>query len=385
MRIANNIMALNAHRQLLINQHNAARALAQLSSGLRINRAADDPAGLAISERMRGQIRGLRQATRNAQDAISLIQTAEGALNESHAILHRMRELAIQAANDTNTAGDRFYIQTEINQLTDELSRIGNTTEFNTMTLLDGSFSGKKFHIGANSGQNVGLTIEDMRAEALGVVAGTAVWSADAGKTSFDLDGANASIDNLVAGAYRVEVSADGAVSLRTQGGVEIGHASSASVAGDTITVTVTHADYLVEPTTSTITLAIDVVSDGGASPLYSTESGTISLYVLGQGQGISVMNQADADVATTTIDNAIQAVSSQRSTLGAMQNRLTHTVANLSTMAENLQAAESRIRDVDMAAAMMEFVRNQILGQVAMAMLAQANLSAQMVLQLLP
>src|SRR5690606_24356841 len=168
MRIVNNIMAMNAHRQLMINQGGAAKAIEKLSSGLRINRAGDDAAGLAISEKMRGQIRGLNQAIRNAQDGISLIQTAEGALQETHAILQRMRELAVQAANDTYTEEDRAEIQKEIDQLAAELTRIAETTEFNTQNLLGGEFKGT-FHIGANAGQNITLEIEDMRAEALGV------------------------------------------------------------------------------------------------------------------------------------------------------------------------------------------------------------------------
>ncbi|MGB4378479.1 MAG: flagellin, partial [Limnochordia bacterium] len=162
MRINNNIMALNAHRQLAVNQSNAAKSMERLSSGMRINRAGDDAAGLAISEKMRGQIRGLKQAQRNAQDGISLIQTAEGALNETHAILQRMRELANQASTDTNTLTDRKEIQKEINQLLDEIDRIAKQTEFNTQNLLDGSYANKKIHIGANSEQSMEITIGAM-------------------------------------------------------------------------------------------------------------------------------------------------------------------------------------------------------------------------------
>lgn len=380
MRIANNLLAMNAHRQLMVNQNGVAKSIEKLSSGLRINRAGDDAAGLAISEKMRGQVRGLNMAAKNAQDGISLIQTAEGALQETHAILQRMRELAAQAASDTNTATDRFEIQKEINQLAEELTRIGNTTEFNTMKLLDGSFSGK-FHIGANSGQNIELSVADMRAESLKVVAESAAWSADAGTTDFDVDGSNASITNLVAGAYKVIVSDDGSVSLRDEAGNEIG--TGTGNAGDsTIDVTVSNTSYLVDATNDTITLAIDVGDDGSGDAV--TKAGTISLYVLGQGQGISVMNQSDADNAITTINNAIERVSAERAKLGAYQNRLEHTIANLGTSAENLQAAESRIRDVDMAAEMMTFTKYQILQQASTAMLAQANLAPQSVLQLL-
>ena len=169
MRINNNVMALNAHRQLGINQAGASKSMEKLSSGFRINRAGDDAAGLAISEKMRGQIRGLKQASRNAQDGISLIQTAEGALNETHAILQRMRELAVQSSTDTNTDADRLEIQKEIDQLATEITRISTDTEFNTMKLLDESYEGKKFHIGANEKQNVTIDIADMGAKNLSV------------------------------------------------------------------------------------------------------------------------------------------------------------------------------------------------------------------------
>ncbi|NLP37362.1 MAG: flagellin, partial [Firmicutes bacterium] len=168
MRINNNLMALNTHRQLGLGNTAAAKSMEKLSSGYRINRAGDDAAGLAISEKMRGQIRGLTQASRNAQDGISLIQTAEGALNETHAILQRMRELAVQSATDTNTNVDRNEIQAEIDQLAAELTRIAETTEFNTQNLLGGMFKAK-FHIGANQGQNVDLEINSMSAAALEV------------------------------------------------------------------------------------------------------------------------------------------------------------------------------------------------------------------------
>src|SRR5690554_4364463 len=167
MRINNNIMALNAHRQLGTNQANASKSMEKLSSGFRINRAGDDAAGLAISEKMRGQIKGLNQSVRNAQDGISLIQTAEGALNETHSILNRMRELAVQSANDTNTNSDRIEIQKEMDQLSTEITRIGDDTQFNTKELLDGSLSNIKFHIGANESQNLQLTVNDMRSDAL--------------------------------------------------------------------------------------------------------------------------------------------------------------------------------------------------------------------------
>jgi len=269
MRINNNIMALNAHRQLAINQANSSKSMEKLSSGFRINRAGDDAAGLAISEKMRGQIRGLKQASRNAQDGISLIQTAEGALNESHAILQRMRELAVQSATDTNTDDDRAELQKEVDALIEELDRIGKDTEFNTQALLDGTFKDKVIHIGANEGQTLEISIEDMTASGLGV-------------------------------------------------------------------------------------------------------------------DKVDISDQTGADEAIATIDAAINTLSGERSSLGALQNRLEHTISNLNNAAENLQAAESRIRDVDMAEEIMAFTKNNILQQAATAMLAQANMAPQSVLQLL-
>ncbi|SEM32853.1 flagellin [Paenisporosarcina quisquiliarum] len=275
MRIQHNISALNTHRNLTANQSQSSKNLEKLSSGYKINRAGDDAAGLAISEKMRGQIRGLDMASKNAQDSISLIQTAEGALNETHAILQRMRELAVQSSNDTNVTTDRTALQQEVNALSEEITRIANNTEFNTQKLLSGGFSGKTFHIGANAGQSIDLSIDSMTASSLNV-AGTAA------------------------------------------------------------------------------------------------------------GTGISISSQTSADTAITTINTAIATVSTERSKLGAVQNRLEHTINNLGATSENLTAAESRIRDVDMAKEMMAFTKNNILTQAAQSMLAQANQQPQGVLQLL-
>ena len=193
MIINHNMNALNAHRQMVGNTNAAGKSMEKLSSGLRINRAGDDAAGLAISEKMRGQIRGLEQAQRNSQDGISLIQTAEGALNETQSILQRMRELAVQADNGTTTLDDKKEIQKEINELIDEIDRIGNQTEFNTMTLMDGRYStdGVKFHIGANNGQNIQLKINDMRSGAIGTDAETGITSNASVTTDYTDTGAS--------------------------------------------------------------------------------------------------------------------------------------------------------------------------------------------------
>ncbi|NFJ07592.1 flagellin [Clostridium botulinum] len=278
MIINHNLNAMNAHRQMGINTGNNGKAIEKLSSGLRINRAGDDAAGLAISEKMRGQIRGLNQASRNSQDAISLIQTAEGALNETHSILQRMRELTVQAANDTNVGVDKNNLDKEVKELQKEINRISSQTQFNTKNLLNGDVAGAgkelTFQIGANSGQTIQLAISAMSVGALGVASDK----------------------------------------------VTIGSAKKASE----------------------ITKMIE------------------------------------------TIDKAINTVSGERAKLVANQNRLEHTIANLDNSAENLQAAESRIRDVDMAKEMMNFTKTNILTQAAQAMLAQANQAPQGVLQLL-
>lgn len=347
MRINHNIAALNTYRQLSNNNVSTQKSLEKLSSGLRINRAGDDAAGLAISEKMRGQIRGLEMASKNSQDGISLIQTAEGALNEVHSILQRMRELAVQAANDTNTNKDRFELQKEANQLTEEITRIGNNTEFNTMKLLDGSLT-SVFHIGANEGQNLSLEIGDMRAEALNVVATSAVMT-------YDITGTNATtitptnLNNLKGGAYTTEVAADGTVTLKDEAGNTVASGALAD-AGTSVTLNITNANYLVDGTTQ-VDLTIDI-SDTDSSTAVATVAGTISMNVLEKGKGISIMTQTDASSAITKIQTALDRVSSERSELGAVQNRLEHTINNLGTASENLTAAESRIRDVDYALA---------------------------------
>jgi flagellin len=269
MVVQHNMQAMNANRQLGITTGNQAKSTEKLSSGFRINRAADDAAGLSISEKMRSQIRGLNKASDNAEDGISLVQTAEGALNEVHSMLQRMNELSTQAANDTNTATDRTAIKAELDQLTSEINRVSSTTQFNTMNLLDGNFTGKLLQVGALSGQTIGISIGSMSAATLGVNA-------------------------------------------------------------------------------------------------------------------LDVTTNANAGASMSKVQKAIESVSTQRSSLGAIQNRLEHTVANLDTTSENTSASESRIRDTDMAEEMVEYSKNNILAQAGQSMLAQANQSTQGVLSLL-
>jgi len=407
MRINNNIMALNAHRQLAANQANSSKSMEKLSSGFRINRAGDDAAGLAISEKMRGQIRGLKQAARNAQDGISLIQTAEGALNEIHAILQRMRELAVQASTDTNTEVDRGEIQKEIDQLAAEITRIADTTEFNTQTLLDGNFKAK-FHIGANQGQNVDLKIDPMDAQSLNVhgeIYELTDPRADDGVLAKFMDGVE--VFSRTGDKVKIEVTAtDDATAAeiaKTTAKVEYDETSGiytitvtlAQEAGDGTNpgaVKATHRDVLkaLQNVGGEAGLFFTVTDDFEGSKKATAEAVAADFTddVWGTPRtdiaGINVSSQKMADAAITTINDALETVSAQRSELGAMQNRLEHTIANLGTSAENLQAAESRIRDLDMAEEIMAFTKNNILQQAATAMLAQANMAPQSVLQLL-
>ena len=269
MVVQHNLSAMNTNRQMGVVSSSLQKSTEKLSSGYKINRAGDDAAGLSISEKMRSQIRGLNKASSNAQDGISLIQVAEGALNETHSILQRMNELATQAANDTNTSVDRTAIKNEMDQLTSEINRIQSTTQFNTMNLLDGSFSSKNLQVGALSGQTIKISVTKMSASNIGV-------------------------------------------------------------------------------------------------------------------SGLSVSSNVKAGEAMSKIQLAIQSVSSQRSKLGAIQNRLEHTINNLNTTSENTSAAESRIRDTDMASEMVEYSKNNILQQAGQSMLAQANQANQGVLSLL-
>ena len=404
--------AANANRMLGSVVTNQSKSTEKLSSGYRINRAADDAAGLSISEKMRGQIRGLNQASTNAQDGISLIQTAEGALNETHSILQRMRELSVQAANGTETLDDREAIQSEMDQLQDEINRISETTEFNTMKLLDGTFS-SSFQIGANASQIMKVSIGNMDTASLGLTSGTVLPDAkaavglkdgtytigDDGKDVLDEKG------NLVG-----QVAADGKITLGDNATViDLAHAvtkgSTIAVKDEKATITIKPADdakaiasgdYKVSG--ENLFLGDKVVGKvtGNAAATAEINGATVDLTKYGLADAdvadgktftIKGVNVSDADKAsnsTTTIDAAIKTVSKQRSSLGAIQNRLEHTISNLDTSAENLQTAESRIRDVDMAEEMVNFTKNSILQQAAQSMLAQANQSNQGVLSLL-
>lgn len=373
MRINNNMLAINTHRQLGISNTAGAKSMEKLSSGFRINRAGDDAAGLAISEKMRGQIRGLTQASRNAQDGISLIQTTEGALNETHAILQRMRELAVQSSTDTNTGVDRSNLQDEIDQLSEEITRIATTTQFNTMNLLDGSFEGKKFHIGANEGQDVTIKVNDMAAKALKV---------DGNEYTL------ASISGLEV------VGRDKAIKIAAVSGKTSGIATSAKISGDVYVVTLgTDNNKAIKTTAGEVKSALESLGltvnyaegkSGGTAVTKAVAAKSLGSGTVVSGKGINISSQSAASKSITIVNSALETVSKERSKLGAIQNRLEHTIKNLDTSAENLQASESRIRDVDMAKEMMEQTKQNILQQASTAMLAQANQAPQTVLQLL-
>ena len=389
MIINHNMNALNAHRNMGVNNTAAGKSMEKLSSGLRINRAGDDAAGLAISEKMRGQIRGLTQASRNSADGISMIQTAEGALNETTNILQRMRELAVQASNDTNTTNDRNEIQKEIDALTQEVDRIANNTEFNTQKLLNGNKSGV-------GGDTVNKEVEESK-----------------GKFKIELKTALVQGDKITIDGKTYEVSQqDGANpdTLKTSLNREF---SQYEFTFDNNNKTIKMQQRVGEdkekinielngkPIKSTVekvgvTARDEEISEGKAkvqvgansNQSMSIEIGDMRAKALNivdeRGISLSVLSAENANKAITAFDAALNEVSSQRANLGAVQNRLEYTISNLDNTAENLTSAESTLRDVDMAKEMMEYSKNNILNQAAQAMISQANQQPQNVLQLL-
>ena len=371
MRIQHNISALNTHRNLAFNNAQASKNLEKLSSGYKINRAGDDAAGLAISEKMRGQIRGLDMAQKNSQDGISLIQTAEGALHETHAILQRMRELAVQSSNDTNmNVTDREAMQSEVNALVEEIDSIASRTEFNTQKLIDGSFQDKKFHIGANEKQNINIKIAGMDAKSIGLTKSEDITKA-AEKTTETLKalGFGSGATGFKASGQEIDGElylADDKGNLYHSSNFEVGTKSGAALKTIKLKEGVTEK------------LALKTVNASGKLETATKDSsGKVDV-------ALSLNNQGAANNAIKTINDALNVVSTQRADLGAIQNRLEHTINNLGASSENLTAAESRIRDTDMAKEMMGFTKNNILMQAAQSMLAQANQQPQGVLQLL-
>ena len=374
MIINHNLNAMNAHRQLGFNTLNAGKSMEKLSSGLRINRAGDDAAGLAISEKMRGQIRGLEQASRNAQDGISLIQTAEGGMNEIHSILQRMRELAVQSANDTNVVDDRSALNGELLQLKSEIDRIANQTQFNTKNLLSGDVS-----TALNKDTAKSTLLKNGAFESIsfsGLTEGTWILTAQTETDhSYTLsDGTNTLISNIPTAGVA------GTITFGGPNGQTVSINVNNSYANDAFN------DLQFEVTASE-SLTLQIGANAGQNLTVSIDDMRITAGTTAEMAalvGTTIETQSNANTAISVIDSAITKVSTARASLGAYQNRLEHTIANLGTTSENLTAAESRIRDVDMAKEMMSFSKNNILAQAAQAMLAQANQQPQGVLQLL-
>ena len=371
MRINTNVMALNAQNKLTVNQGKVEKSIQKLSSGLRINSAADDAAGLAISEKMRAQIRGLDQAESNAQDGISLLQTAEGALQQTTDILQRMRELVIKAQNTgVLTDDDRTSISNELSTLRDEIDRISTSTTFNGKKLLDGSM--------AATAEKTDLA-GAIRVDGSNAVDGeyTIAWDDTAKTLKATVDGKEYVADQVFDGASITGRVTFSEIKLNVDFG-ENAFKKDATDIGGTVTVTNSEkkADFKIGANTDAEDLLSFGMSDMSSKGLNRTQGD--------EKFSIDISDRASSDTTLKAIDYAIDIVSSQRATIGTMQNRMEYAISNLSTTSENLSAAESRIRDVDMAEEMVSYTKNSILNQSAMAMLAQANQQPQTILSLL-
>lgn len=383
MIINHNIGAMNTYRQMNVNQNAASSSMEKLSSGLRINKAADDAAGLSISEKMRGQIRGLDQASRNAQDGISLIQTAEGALSETHDILQRMRELTVQAGNGTNQSEDLEKIQQEISQLSKEMTSIGEKTQFNGKNLLDGTLGATTSNEGASvNGSDDALKILDVTGAS--IADGYQLSSTDGVSVNeFTLTSADGSLSQTIS-VTDVTTMNNGDVLDFDKLGVKFQLRDDDKAGVDLSDLSGAGGQFNVDKS------GIDIQTGANQNQKLSISVNNMKADQLGS----DTIKVSDIDVtqfATSpfdqqlgAIDEAISQVSVERSNLGAFQNRLEHTINNLNTSSENISASESRIRDVDMAKEMMNMTKENIKAQAAQAMLAQANQAPQQVLQLL-
>lgn len=373
LRINQNIEATNAYRNLSVTQNQLSKSMEKLSSGFRINRAADDAAGLAISEGLRSQVGGLTVAARNAQDGISVVQTAEGALTEVHAILQRMRDLAVQASNDSNNSDARGNIKAEADQLTAELTRIGNSTNFNGTNLLDGSAGTLNFQVGADGDANSNIAVNMSNVNVVQIAS--------------NLGSAGASFDVLTPTLVTGNLSfTNGTTDVSVAVGAAGSHTTVGSVA-DTLNNDANFSANFSASVDANNKLVVSSKTGGtvtGGTAAAAAAAGTGVGTATPVAGGLSFASHSDAQAAINTIDTQISAVSTARANLGAYQNRLEHTIANVNVAIENLSASESRIRDTDMASEMMKFTKNQILSQAGTAMLAQANSAPQGVLQLL-
>jgi flagellin len=384
-----NIAAMNAYRNLSATNSSLSKSLERLSSGFRINRAADDAAGLAISEGLRSQIGGMTQAVRNTQDGTSVVQTAEGALNETTSILQRMRDLSVQASNGGSLNSDALSsIQKEMGQLKSELTRISNTTTFNGTNLLDGTFTGKSFQVGANANETIQVSIAGgASASALGVdtvdVAAVPANATSATTVNAVANGTTHTAGTVTTstGNFTTAAAFDGLNGTLTVGGTSLDLASIKYGANDTA------AQRLVTLQTA-VTAAFGSSLTAGASGnnlvFTGADPGATATAAQVEAASVKFAQASGASAAITAIDKAITSVSAQRADLGAIQNRFDHTINNLNVAIENTTASESRIRDTDMASEMTKFTQAQVLTQAGTAMLAQANQSTQSILKLL-
>ncbi|MEV4707737.1 flagellin [Actinoplanes sp. NPDC049316] len=393
LRINQNIAAQNAYRNLSVTDSQMSKSLEKLSSGFRINRAADDAAGLSISEGLRAQVGGLKVAVRNAQDGISVAQTAEGALNEVTSILQRMRDLSVQAANGgSNDSEAKAAAQKEFGQLNDELDRIGNTTSFGKSKLLDGTFGKAQEVVGTKQDPstnalptgNLTFEITDIDGQTLAAPITVTTTGPGAGASAKDVaDSINTALKSaLKAGGYKGdEIQASATVADDGSGYTFKLDGPKAFTLTDTGGGLATIGVAAAASTTNTAANSGQFQVGANSGETMNIAIGKISANSL----GTDILDlTSDPDAAIDALDTAIQSVSDQRATLGAYQNRFEHTINNLNVSVENLSASESRIRDTDMAQEMVAFTRNQILTQAGTSMLSQANQASQNVLSLL-
>jgi flagellin-like hook-associated protein FlgL len=415
LSVNTNIAAMNAYRNLSATNDAMSKSLERLSSGYRINRAADDAAGLAISEGLRSQIGGLTQAVRNTQDGTSVVQTAEGALNETTSILQRMRDLSVQASSTGSLNDDaKASIQKEMTQLKAELTRIADTTTFNGTKLLDGKYTGV-FQVGANAGETIsvnigkaasaaGLGVDGVDVTAQGAYSNAAASGTAGGVvTSNATSGAAAKLTFYKAGTDNFDTASSGTVASYDDltGQINFGgktfDLNSVDYSGQT-SASGALAALNTAANAALGTTGKNFAADASGNLVYTTPN-NITDYTDGAGAVDDGTQSTAAQIAAATptfsgasgatdaitkIDDAINAVSSQRADLGAIQNRFEHTINNLNTAIENTTASESRIRDTDMASEMTKFTQAQVLQQAGTAMLAQANQSTQSILKLL-
>jgi len=381
MSINTNLAANNSYRNLTNTQNDLSKSLEKLSSGLRINRAADDAAGLAISEGLKSQVGGLTVASRNAQDGISVIQTAEGSLSEVHSILQRVRDLAVQAGNDSNNATSRQAITTEVTALTTELTRLSDATNFNGTKLLDGSKSSLSFQVGADAAASSQISVDLTGANIKGLAAALTTGSAGAVMS--------VATPTLVTGAQKFSITNGSTTSTVS---VTLGAAGSYNTVQDVASALNADSGFKaglvasVDASNKLVVTALNggTVVGGNTAGTHAAAGTGITISSAGSAGALDFSTAAGAAAAITAVDAQITGISTARAQLGAAQNRFESVIRNLAVSKENLSAAGSRIRDTDMAEEMVKFTRANILSQAGTAMLAQANQTTSGVLQLL-